>query len=97
MDPGHARVAAVSVPALAGLAIVADDSVNLGSAQVAEPTTVIQVLAWVGAPLQPLQSLNTGNIEALGHARAIFRWTISGSCSSSHLVAFVVGLQAGGS
>ena len=53
---------------------------------------VIQVLAWVGI-LQSLQGLNTGILEALGHARAIFRWTIV--FFACHLVAFVVGLHWG--
>ncbi|HEV7492797.1 MOP flippase family protein [Baekduia sp.] len=86
-------VAAVTVPSLVGLAIVAGDFVNLvlGS-KWHEATTVIQVLAWVGI-LQSLQSLNTGILEALGHARAIFRWTVV--FFVAHLTAFVVGLHWG--
>lgn len=86
-------IAAVSIPALAGLALVADDFVTvvLGSKWSAA-APVIQILAWVGA-LQALQSLNTGILEALGHARAIFRWTIV--FFACHLVAFVVGLHWG--
>ncbi|HWH96193.1 MAG TPA: MOP flippase family protein [Baekduia sp.] len=86
-------VAAVTVPSLVGLAIVAEDFVNLllGS-KWHEATTVIQVLAWVGI-LQSLQSLNTGILEALGHARAIFRWTIV--FFSAHVTAFAIGLHWG--
>jgi len=86
-------VAAITVPSLVGLAIVADDFVNLvlGS-KWHDATTVIQVLAWVGI-LQSLQSLNTGILEALGHARAIFRWTIL--FFALHITAFVVGLHWG--
>jgi O-antigen/teichoic acid export membrane protein len=86
-------VAAVSIPALAGLALLADDFVTvvLGPKWSAA-APVIQILAWVGA-LQALQSLNTGILEALGHARAIFRWTIV--FFACHLVAFVVGLHWG--
>jgi O-antigen/teichoic acid export membrane protein len=86
-------VAAISIPALAGLALLADDFVTvvLGPKWSAA-APVIQILAWVGA-LQALQSLNTGILEALGHARAIFRWTIV--FFACHLVAFVVGLHWG--
>jgi O-antigen/teichoic acid export membrane protein len=86
-------VAAVCVPMLVGLAIVADDFVTivLGSKWHAA-AAVIQVLAWVGI-LQSLQSLNTGILEALGHARAIFRWTIAFFCA--HLIAFAIGLHWG--
>jgi polysaccharide transporter, PST family len=86
-------VAAITVPSLVGLAIVAEDFVNLllGS-KWHEAVTVIQVLAWVGI-LQSLQSLNTGILEALGHARAIFRWTIV--FFVAHITAFAVGLHWG--
>ena len=86
-------VAAVTVPSLVGLAIVADDFVDLvlGS-KWHDAVTVIQVLAWVGI-LQSLQSLNTGILEALGHARAIFRWTIV--FFVAHITAFVIGLHWG--
>jgi O-antigen/teichoic acid export membrane protein len=86
-------VAAVTVPSLLGLAIVAGDFVDLvlGS-KWHNATTVIQVLAWVGI-LQSLQSLNTGILEALGHARAIFRFTIV--FFAAHITAFVIGLQWG--
>jgi O-antigen/teichoic acid export membrane protein len=86
-------VAAVTVPSLLGLAIVAGDFVDLvlGS-KWHDATTVIQVLAWVGI-LQSLQSLNTGILEALGHARAIFRFTIV--FFAAHITAFVIGLQWG--
>jgi O-antigen/teichoic acid export membrane protein len=86
-------VSAVTVPSLVGLAIVAGDFVDLvlGS-KWHDATTVIQVLAWVGI-LQSLQSLNTGILEALGHARAIFRWTVV--FFVAHITAFVVGLHWG--
>jgi len=86
-------VAAVTVPSLVGLAIVADDFVDLvlGS-KWHDAVTVIQVLAWVGI-LQSLQSLNTGILEALGHARAIFQWTIV--FFVAHITAFIIGLHWG--
>jgi O-antigen/teichoic acid export membrane protein len=86
-------VAAISVPALVGLAVVADDfvAVVLGPRWHAA-ATVIQVLAWVGI-LQSLQSLNTGILEAVGRARAIFRYTVV--FFAAHLVAFAIGLRWG--
>jgi O-antigen/teichoic acid export membrane protein len=86
-------IAAVTVPSLVGLAIVAGDFVDLVlGPKWHDATTVIQVLAWVGI-LQSLQSLNTGILEALGHGQAIFRWTIV--FFTTHLIAFVVGLHWG--
>src|SRR4051812_26677465 len=86
-------VAAVTVPMLVGLAIVADDfvAVVLGPKWHAA-ALVIQVLAWVGI-LQSLQGLNTGILEALGRARTIFRYTVV--FFVAHLIAFVVGVQWG--
>jgi O-antigen/teichoic acid export membrane protein len=86
-------VAAISVPALVGLAVVAPDFVTvvLGDKwHAAAP--VIQVLAWVGI-LQSLQSLNTGILEAVGRARTIFRYTVV--FFAAHLIAFAVGLHWG--
>ncbi|WP_187369031.1 MOP flippase family protein [Baekduia soli] len=86
-------VAAVTVPMLVGLAICAHEFVQvvLGP-RWAAAATVIQVLAWVGI-LQSLQSMNTAILEAVGQARAVFRYTIV--FFATHLVAFVVGLHWG--
>jgi O-antigen/teichoic acid export membrane protein len=86
-------VAAVTVPMLVGVAIVADDFVDvlLGPKWHAA-ALVIRILAWVGI-LQSLQSLNTGILEALGQARTIFRYTVV--FFFAHLIAFVIGVHWG--
>jgi O-antigen/teichoic acid export membrane protein len=86
-------LAAVTVPALAGLVVVAPDFVPvvLGN-QWTQAVAVVQVLAWVGI-VQALQSLNTDILMARDRTRTIFRFTIV--VTSAHIVAFVVGLQWG--
>ncbi len=86
-------VGAVTVPGLAGLAVVAPEFVEvvLGS-KWSSAVPIIQILSWVGI-LQALQSLNTGVLEAVGRARAVFRWTLV--FFASHIVAFVIGLHWG--
>jgi O-antigen/teichoic acid export membrane protein len=86
-------LASVTVPALAGLVVVAPDFVPvvLGD-QWTEAVTVVQVLAWVGL-VQALQSLNTDILMARDRTRTIFRFTIL--VTSAHMVAFGVGLQWG--
>ncbi len=86
-------LAAVTVPALAGLVVVAPDFVPvvLGD-QWEQAVTVVQVLAWVGM-VQALQSLNTDILMARDRTRTIFRFTIL--VTSAHMIAFVVGLQWG--
>lgn len=86
-------MACVTVPALAGLVVVAPDFVPvvLGG-QWTEAVTVVQVLAWVGI-VQALQSLNNDILMARDRTRTIFRFTLV--LTSAHLVAFGVGLQWG--
>jgi O-antigen/teichoic acid export membrane protein len=86
-------VAAVAMPALVGLAVVAPDfvAVVLGrrwSAMV----PVLQILVWVGL-LQSLQALNSGILIALDRTRLLLRYSMA--FFAVHLVAFVVGVQFG--
>jgi O-antigen/teichoic acid export membrane protein len=84
---------AFSVPALAGLAIVAPDFVHvvLGDRWSAAGP-VLQVLAWVGL-LQSLQTLNSNILQALDRTSTLFRYSVV--FIAAHLTAFVVGLQWG--
>ena len=86
-------VAALAMPALVGLAIVAPDFVHvvLGP-RWTKATPVLQILVWVGL-LQSLQTLNTGILIALDRTRLLFRFSIG--FFAAHLVAFVVGVQFG--
>jgi O-antigen/teichoic acid export membrane protein len=86
-------VGMLSIPALAGLIIVAPDFVTvvLGS-EWNKATPVIQVLAWVGL-LQSLQTLNTDILQALDRTGTVLRFSIL--FYSAHFAAFVVGLQWG--
>jgi PST family polysaccharide transporter len=86
-------VAAFTMPALAGLAIVAADFVDvlLGS-RWSDATRVIQILAIVGL-IQSLQTVNGDILVALGRAGTFFRFTILWFAAS--LCAFVIGLQWG--
>lgn len=86
-------LASLSVPALAGLVVVAPEFVRLVLGEKwAAVVPIIQVLAWVGI-VQSLQSLNTDVLQALGRTSAVFRFTII--FSTTHLIAFVIGLQWG--
>jgi O-antigen/teichoic acid export membrane protein len=86
-------MACVSVPALAGLVVVAPDFVPfvLGDHWSAA-IPVVQILAWVGI-VQALQALNVDILMARGRARTIFRFSIL--LTSAHFVAFVCGLHWG--
>jgi O-antigen/teichoic acid export membrane protein len=86
-------MAAVSVPALAGLIVVAPDFVPVvlgGQWTAAVP--VVQILAWVGI-VQALQTLNNDILMARDRTRTIFRFSLL--LSSAHVLAFVVGLEWG--
>jgi O-antigen/teichoic acid export membrane protein len=86
-------MAAVSVPALAGLVVVAPDFVPLVlGAQWTEAVPVVQILAWVGI-IQAVQTLNSDILMARDRARTLFRFSIL--LTTAHLIAFVVGLQWG--
>jgi len=86
-------MASVSVPALAGLIVVAPDFVPvvLGS-HWDEAVPVVQILAWVGI-VQALQTLNNDILMARDRTRTIFRFSIL--LCSAHLIAFSVGLEWG--
>jgi len=86
-------VAAVSFPALVGLAIVAPDFVDvvLGP-KWSEATTVIQILAVVGM-IQSVQTLSGEILLALGRANWLFRFTILWFFST--IAAFALGVQWG--
>ena len=86
-------MAVVTVPALAGLVVVAPDFVPLVlGAHWAAAVPVVQVLAWVGI-VQALQGLTTDILMARGRARTIFRFSVV--LTSAHLVAFAAGLHWG--
>jgi O-antigen/teichoic acid export membrane protein len=86
-------VAALAMPALVGLAIVAPDFVHvvLGP-RWAKATPVLQILVWVGL-LQSIQGLNASVLIALDRTRVLFRFSIG--FFAAHLVAFIVGMQFG--
>ena len=86
-------IAAISVPALGGLVVVAPDFVPLvlGS-QWDAAVPVVQVLAWVGI-IQAVQVINMDILLARGRARTMFRFALV--VTTAHLIAFAVGLQWG--
>jgi O-antigen/teichoic acid export membrane protein len=83
----------VTVPALAGLVVVAPDFVPvvLGAHWTAA-VPVVQILAWVGI-VQALQSLNVDILMARDRTRTIFRFSLV--LCTAHLIAFSIGLQWG--
>lgn len=86
-------IAAISVPALAGVIVVADDfvAVALGSSWAAA-APIIQILAWVGI-LQALQSTNVDILMARDRTALMFRFTCF--FVVAHVTAFAVGVQWG--
>jgi O-antigen/teichoic acid export membrane protein len=86
-------LAAISVPALGGLVVVAPDFVPLvlGS-HWDEAVPVVQILAWVGI-VQAVQVINMDILLARGRSRTMFRFAIV--VTTAHLIAFAVGLQWG--
>jgi O-antigen/teichoic acid export membrane protein len=86
-------MAAVCVPALAGLVVVAPDFVPLVLGEHwREAVPVVQILAWVGI-VQALQALNSDILMARDRTRTIFRFSLV--VTASHLAAFAFGLQWG--
>jgi len=86
-------VGALSIPALAGLVVVAPDFVHLVlGGRWAQVAPLLQVLAWVGL-LQSLQTLNSNILQALDRTGTLLRYSIV--FFAAHLTAFVVGLQWG--
>lgn len=86
-------VAALSMPALAGLAIVAPDAIHviLGD-QWSEAAPVVRILAWVGI-VSSLQGLNVSVLQARDRTGALLRVTIM--LVAANLTAFILGLQWG--
>jgi O-antigen/teichoic acid export membrane protein len=86
-------VGALSIPALAGLVVVAPDFVHLVlGARWAQVAPLVQVLAWVGL-LQSLQTLNSNILQALDRTGTLLRYSIV--FFAAHFTAFVIGLQWG--
>jgi O-antigen/teichoic acid export membrane protein len=86
-------LAAIVVPALAGLVVVAPDLVPvvLGE-QWVDAVPIVQILAWVGL-LQALQSINIDILTARDRTSTVFRYSVA--FTTAHLIAFTVGLQWG--
>ena len=86
-------LAAVAVPALGGLVVVAPDFVRvvLGP-RWADAAPLIQILAWVGI-IQVLQSLNTDILQARGKPGTVLRFTVF--FTAAHVTAFAIGLEWG--
>lgn len=86
-------LAAVSVPALCGLVVVAPDFVPLVLGDQWTPAVpVVQVLAWVGL-VQALQAINMDILLARGESRTMFRFALV--MTTCHMTAFAVGLHWG--
>jgi O-antigen/teichoic acid export membrane protein len=86
-------LAAVSVPALAGLVVVAPDFVPLVLGdQWADAVPVVQILAWVGI-IQAIQAINMDILLARDRTRTMFRFALV--VTTTHLIAFAIGLQWG--
>lgn len=86
-------IAAVSVPALAGLIVVAPDFVEVAlGAKWESAGPVIQILAWVGI-LTALQSINMDVLMARDRTALMFRFSVM--FVPVHIVAFVIGAQWG--
>jgi O-antigen/teichoic acid export membrane protein len=86
-------LAAVAVPAMLGLVVVAPDLVDVVFGRrwhAAAP--VMQILAWVGA-LYVVQGLNSVLLQALGCTRLLFRYALLSFAVG--LGSFVLGLQWG--
>jgi O-antigen/teichoic acid export membrane protein len=86
-------LAALTVPALGGLIVLAPDFVPvvLGS-QWDAAIPVIQILAWVGI-IQALQGLTVDVLMARDRTRTIFRFSLV--LSVCHVTAFSIGLEWG--
>jgi O-antigen/teichoic acid export membrane protein len=86
-------VAAVSMPALLGLLVLAPDFVTVVLGQKWHSVVpVLQILTWVGL-IQALQSQNASILLALDRTRTLFRFSIF--FFASHLTAFLIGVHFG--
>jgi O-antigen/teichoic acid export membrane protein len=86
-------VAAVSLPALAGLIVLAPDFVPFVLGQRwHRAIPVVQILAWVGI-VESLQRLNVVVLQARDQTRTLLRfWTVA---VGANIVAFAIGLHWG--
>ncbi|NUR76904.1 MAG: lipopolysaccharide biosynthesis protein [Thermoleophilia bacterium] len=86
-------VGSISLPALAGMVMVAPEFVAVVLGPKWHPAVrVIQILAWVGM-LQSLQGLNSSVLQARNRTRDLLRYGVV-VCAAS-LTAFIVGLHWG--
>ena len=86
-------VAAITIPTLLGVMVMADELVRVMLGNRWEATArVLQVLAWVGL-LQSLQGLNGTVLRSVDRTNLLFRYSVV--VVSVSLVAFVVGLHWG--
>ncbi len=86
-------LAAISMPAMAGLIVVAPDLIpTLLGEQWDEAVPVVQILAWVGL-LQALAAWNGSILMGLGKANTLFRATLV--FLVLYVLAFLVGVQWG--
>jgi O-antigen/teichoic acid export membrane protein len=86
-------VAALCLPALLGLVIVAPDFVVVVLGRKWEAAIpVVQILAWAGL-LQSLQRVNSSVLQACDRTGTLFRFSIV--ASTMNVTAFAVGLQWG--
>ena len=86
-------VAAITVPAMLGLIVAADEFVAVvlgGRWDAAVP--IVRILAWVGL-LQSLQRLNSSILQARDRTRTLLWYSVVAVVAS--LVAFIVGLNWG--
>jgi PST family polysaccharide transporter len=86
-------LAAVAVPSMLGLIVVAPDIVPLVfGRRWSDAVPVVQVLAWVGI-LLALQGLNSVVLQAIGRTRLLVRYAAAACALGA--VSFVVGLPWG--
>ncbi len=86
-------LAAVSMPALGGLVVVAPDFVPLVLGdQWRGAVPVVQVLAWVGV-VQAVQAVNMDILMARNRPRTMFRFSLV--MTTCHIIAFSAGLHWG--
>ena len=86
-------IAAISLPAMAGMIVVAPDFVQvvLGE-RWSDATPVIRILAWVGL-VQSLVRLNSSVLQARDRTDLLLRWSLL--ITAVNVGAFVLGLQWG--
>jgi O-antigen/teichoic acid export membrane protein len=86
-------IAAVSLPSMLGLIIVAPEFVTVALGEKWEPAIpVVQILAWAGL-LQSLQRLNSSVLQARGRAGTLFGFALL--AAALNLVGFAVAVQSG--